>query len=356
MILKEVKQREDADSKKLAEAVFSKFISRSVKMKKITEEFSNSQLPNAISLLERHAKIYVERFPSIVDDALRTDYRPMDVVHFACFPSTNRRTLLYRTAVEYGNFTINHILGCSHGCQYPCYAMQLSKRYGRVKDREGWMHPKIVNNALLLLEKEIPKYRNEIQFVHLSFMTDPFMYDPVNRRNNPWIQKLTLRIIEKLNKSDLKATVLTKSQFPDDLVDERFSQDNEYGITLVSMDKEFHRRYEPFSISPSRRLRSLERLHKSGLKTWVSVEPYPTPNIVRQDLENLLEKLSFVDKMIFGKWNYNPAVNRYAETNEFYTKCSNLVIDFCKENDIALHIKKHTPRSNDTSENLFIKT
>ena len=33
-----------------------------------------------------------------------------------------RKTLLYKTGVEYGDYTINHLQGCSHGCRYPCYA------------------------------------------------------------------------------------------------------------------------------------------------------------------------------------------------------------------------------------------
>lgn len=43
-----------------------------------------------------------------------------------------RKTLLYKTGVEYGDYTMNHVLGCSHGCLYPCYAYMMSKRFGKV--------------------------------------------------------------------------------------------------------------------------------------------------------------------------------------------------------------------------------
>ena len=43
--------------------------------------------------------------------------------------SIKRKTLLYKTGVEYGDYTINHIQGCSHGCKYPCYAMMMAKRF-----------------------------------------------------------------------------------------------------------------------------------------------------------------------------------------------------------------------------------
>ena len=30
-----------------------------------------------------------------------------------------RKTMLYETGVEYGDYTMNHVLGCAHGCLYP---------------------------------------------------------------------------------------------------------------------------------------------------------------------------------------------------------------------------------------------
>ena len=78
-----------------------------------------------------------------------------------------RKSLLYKTKVEYGNWTINHITGCMHGCNFPCYAMMMAKIFGWVKDYDDWRKPKLVTNAIELLEKEIPKYKNEIDFVHL---------------------------------------------------------------------------------------------------------------------------------------------------------------------------------------------
>ncbi|MBA7591633.1 hypothetical protein ES708_33793 [subsurface metagenome] len=58
-----------------------------------------------------------------------------------------RKSLLYGTKVEYSNFTINHIEGCSHGCLYPCYAMMMAKRFGKVQNYEDWIDPKIVKNT-----------------------------------------------------------------------------------------------------------------------------------------------------------------------------------------------------------------
>jgi DNA repair photolyase len=310
-------------------------------------------LITALVDLEKRAGIYIERHPRLWNDSLRSDIGPTDVIYFGSFPSIKRKTLLYQTKVEYGDHTINHVLGCAHGCTYPCYAMQMSVRYGRVRDYYDWMHPRLVSNTMDLLENELSHPNHSVKFVHLSFMTDPFMYDAVNRRTYPPIQDLTLRIIRRLNESDIKVTVLTKGLLPESLKEPEYSKDNEYGITLVSTDDDFHGIYEPYSAPASERLRALNECHKAHLKTWVSLEPYPTPNLVKQDLSELLQKVSFVDKMIFGRWNYSPEVNGHEGAEKFYGECSAIVTKFCRKNDIALHIKQGTPMSTTKTNGLF---
>jgi DNA repair photolyase len=215
------------------------------------------------------------------------------------------------------------------------------------------MHPRIVGNALELLNEELPKLKDDIHFIHLSFMTDPFMYDAVNIHNFPWVEELTLRIIERVNKEGLKVTVLTKGLCPETLTTPKYDKGNEFGITLVSVDDDFHRRFEPFSAPPLERISALERLHDQGLKTWVSLEPYPTPNIVKQNLSDILAEVSFVDKIVFGKWNYSSLASGYPQNEVFYRERADEVIRFAKENDMVYHIKDGTPRSSNETENLF---
>jgi len=227
----------------------------------------------------------------------------------------------------------------------------MAKRFGKVKTYNQWIKPKIVTNALGLLDKEIPKYKDQIKFVHLCFMTDPFMY------GHPEVRNLTLKIIEKLNQNKIKCTVLTKGTLPAALVNkERYGADNEYGITLVSLDKGFKQRFEPGSAPYEARINSLETLHKKGLMTWVSMEPYPTPNLVDQDLMRILDKISFVDKIVFGKLNYNVQSSQFKGSGRFYEDCARKVIDFCKECGIDYHIKFGTRREyNRRTETLFEK-
>lgn len=348
----------------IKKCLINKYNKKKITFQQIIEEnidttpYLESEIRNAIKKLEEGGFAYVERFPKLTEKRreLSTSIKENDIIYFNAFPSIKRKSLLYKTKVEYGNFTINHVLGCSHGCNYPCYARMLAVKYGKVKDYEDWIHPKIVSNALELLDKEIPKYKKEIDFVHLSFTTDPFMYDIANKRLYPWIKDLTLRIIEKLNQNEIKVTVLTKGIFPKELTDfKRFSKKNEYGITLVSLDKNFKKKYEPFSASFKDRINSLKYLHENGLKTWISIEPYPTPNLdpSANNIAKILNNIKFVNKIIFGKLNYNSDVYRFKNSTKFYKECAKKVIDFCKKNDIQYHIKEGTPYNNKKTQNIF---
>lgn len=259
-------------------------------------------------------------------------------------PQIKRKSLLYKSSVEYADFSLNHVEGCSHGCLYPCYAMMMKKRCGIVKNYQDWIKPKIVANALELLDKEIPRYKNKIKFVHLCFSTDPFMY------NQPEITDLTLRIIARLNKDGIKCTILTKGLYPKELLEEKYAKYNEYGITLVSLSEDFKRKYEPFTAPFKKRIQHLKRLHDAGLRTWVSIEPYPTPNLVKQDLNKFLSEISFVNKIIFGRWNYSPHVSSYKNNKEFYENSAHVVEKFCKTRSIDYHIKFGTTARNDTQK------
>lgn len=245
-----------------------------------------------------------------------------------------RKSLLYKTGVEYGDYTINIAEGCSHGCLYPCYAMMMAKRFGKVKTYSDWCEPKLVSNALELLDKEIPKYKNKIKSVQLCFTTDPFMY------NYPEIIDMSLRCIDKLNSSGIKCIALTKGILPKQL--ENTSLQNEFGITLISLDEDFRKKMEPGSAPYKDRIKSLKYLHDKGFKTWVSIEPYPTPNFIDQDLSKILKKLNFVDKIIFGRLNYNSKVSEYKDHKKFFNEKANEVITFCQKNSKEYHIKEGT--------------
>ena len=245
-----------------------------------------------------------------------------------------RKSLLYKTGVEYGDYTINHVQGCAHGCKFPCYAMMMAKRFGKAKTYEEWCEPKLAENALEILDKEIPKLKDKIQSVHLCFSTDPFMY------GYDEISRMSIDIIKKLNAADITCTALTKGILPIELA--KFSPENEYGITLVSLDEGFRKEMEPNTAPYKERIAALRALHDAGCKTWVSIEPYPTPNFIEQDLNEILDAISFCDKIIFGRLNYNKKVSEYKDHKAYFNKLVGQVIEYCEANGKQYHIKDGT--------------
>ena len=245
-----------------------------------------------------------------------------------------RKSLLYKTGVEYGDYTINHVQGCAHDCKYPCYAMMMAKRFGKVKSYEEWCEPKLVVNAIDILSKEIPKFKDKISSVQLCFTTDPFMY------GYPEVTEMSMKIIKLLNNSKIKCTALTKGLLPEQLKD--MSDENEYGITLISLNEDFRMSMEPFAAPYSERISALRKLHDAGCKTWVSIEPYPTPNIIEQNFNEILKAIGFVDKIIFGRLNYNKQVSAYKDYKAFFNNLAQQTIDFCQMKGVSYHIKSGT--------------
>lgn len=245
-----------------------------------------------------------------------------------------RKSMLYRTGVEYGDYAMNYVHGCAHGCKYPCYAFLLKKRCGQIKTYEEWRRPFLVSNTLALLDKEIPRLKDKIQSVQLCFTTDPFMY------GYPEIEETSLAAIRRLNADHIKCRVLTKGLLPIEL--KYLYGENEYGITLISLDEDYREKMEPGAASYADRLAALKALHDAGCKTWISMEPYPTPNLINQNLEEILEAVGFADRIIFGRANYNKTVSAYKENKHFYNECAEKVAAFCEGRGIGYHIKAKT--------------
>ena len=188
--------------------------------------------------------------------------------------------------------------------------------------------------AEFLMPTAILKYYTGIQSVQLCFTTDPFMYGYHE------IQEMSLAAIRRLNRDNIKCCILTKGLLPIELKD--LYSENEYGITLISLNEDYREKTEPGAASYADRLAALRTLHDAGCKTWVSIEPYPTPNLVDQDLGEILEAVSFADRIIFGRTNYNKTVSAYKENKHFYNECAEEVIAFCEERGISYHIKAKT--------------
>jgi DNA repair photolyase len=237
-----------------------------------------------------------------------------------------RKTLLNKSGL--GFWCINPVQGCAHGGRYPCHAVMLARRHGRVSGISEWRQPKLVSDALQLLDRELRKKRS-VPCVHMSLTTDPFMF------GHPEVAALSLDLIHRINQSCIPVNILTKGILPVVLADGRpFSRDNTYGISLVSVDEHFREQWEPGAAPYAERIAAARALHDSGCRTLVHIEPYPTPNILVQDIRELLDQVAFVDHIFFGGWNYHAKVSEYAQRDAFYAQQAGVVREFCEQRGI----------------------
>jgi DNA repair photolyase len=152
---------------------------------------------------------------------------------------------------------------------------------------------------------------------------------------HPEVGALSLAIVERLNRSGIPVSLLTKGRLPAELADRRrFPCDNTHGISLVSLDEGFRREWEPGAAPPAERIAALRRLHNAGRRTLVHIEPYPTPSIFEQDLARILAEVRFVDHVFFGGWNYSSRVSRDRAVEAFYLRQSSIVRRFCAQHGI----------------------
>lgn len=112
--------------------------------------------------------------------------------------------------------------------------------------------------------------------------------------------------------------------------------------TLISLDESYRKVVEPGAAPYEERISALRALHDAGCKTWVSIEPYPSPNLIQQSLSDILAAVSFVDRIIFGRTNYNKAVSAFPDVKTWYSGRAREVIAYCEEYGIDCHIKKGT--------------
>jgi DNA repair photolyase len=206
----------------------------------------------------------------------------------------------------------------------------MAHSHGRVSTYDEWCRPKIVINAPELLAGELKRLKSKPDCIHLCLTTDPFM------NGYPEVTEMSLKLIALINSYGIQCSVLTKGELPVVLADpEQFSEANTYGISLVSLNEDFRKKWEPGTVPYTRRISALKALHECGCSTYVHIEPYPTPNILKQDLGEILQAVAFTGSIFFSGWNYSKLVREFPSARQFYSDQADIVRRFCSEHGIG---------------------
>ena len=219
------------------------------------------------------------------------------------------KTILSKSKVF--DYTINPYIGCEHGCTY-CYA-RFIKRFTDHKEEWGkFVDVKI--NAATLLQHEIEKKRPGR--VWISGVCDP--YQPLEKK-----YELTKRCLEILLKHRWPATIQTKSPLVlRDVETLKKSDKIEVGLTITTSDENIRRVFESNAPPIEQRIKTLEKLHFAGVKTFAMIAP------LLPKAEDLPTQLNGkVDYVLIDKMNYHYADRvykkhklEYAMTNNFFTQ------------------------------------
>jgi len=222
-------------------------------------------------------------------------------------------------------YVCNVAKGCTNQCSY-CWL----KEFPYFMENGKMEFPK--KSPFEYVWKQIEKGLKP-EGVFLSFLTDPFLNMNYDK---------TIKLLDFLLNQGMKCATLSKYGVSEyDLIDVFGENELRTGLTISSLDVKFRYKYEPNTASIQWRLDILKQLKKFNNYVWISIEPYPTPDIWKQDLIELLKELSFADFLLFGKWNYDwRAENLSARI--FYRDMVDQFTGFCTENNIRHYVKPDT--------------
>jgi len=199
------------------------------------------------------------------------------------------RSILVRSKIY--DYVINPYAGCQHACTY-CYAHFMKRFSGHQEPWGQYVDVKV--NAAELLQKEMGK--KPAGRVWVSGVCDP--YQPLESR-----YRLTGRCLEALIRHDWPVTIQTRSALVlRDLEILKQSSSLEAGMSVTTADEQVRRLFEPSAPPVPERLRALDELHSSGIRTFAMIAP------LLPGAEGLAAALAGkVDRVLIDSMNYHYA-------------------------------------------------
>lgn len=252
-----------------------------------------------------------------------------------------RRHVIHAAKAEHGwpqfaTHSMQIYLGCSVGCVYDKYSPALSRhQYGpRESHGPGWslkdefLKPRLVapvGDILDMIRADAgslarrARRRGEQPVVFCCNTTDPFLDFETGERSALELMEQCLHIM--LGHEELRVFLLTKcaANALDVLPGVTPYRDRvDIGATIVTLDEEMCRLWEPGGSSILNRKRLLSAAHDMGLRTTVSIEPwkYETDAWDSNPWDMAPERIidatrDYVDRYFVGAHNYTGAEARH---------------------------------------------
>jgi DNA repair photolyase len=220
------------------------------------------------------------------------------------------------------DYVINPYVGCQHACSY-CYA-RFMKRFSGHKEPWGeFVDVKI--NAADLLRSEIN--RKKRARVWISGVCDP--YQPLEAK-----YELSRKCLEILAQNDWPVIIQTRSPLVlrdmDILKDAR---NFEVGLSLTTADDDIRKLFEPNAPPIMERLRTLDELHRSGIRTYAMIAPIlPGAEVLAKTLEGKVDYI-LVDRMNYNyaNWVYSKYGLEDKLSDDFFHRTGREIASVCEE-------------------------
>jgi DNA repair photolyase len=197
-------------------------------------------------------------------------------------------------AGEYAALATNPYNGCGHGCDYPCYVVPGG--FTRLTREQFDAGATLKQDFIANLRADAAKYQiaGITEQVLLSFTSDPY---------HPGDTRPTRETLEILLEHGLSFCTLTKGGRRPLRDLDLFRPDHDaFAVTLISLDDDFCRKWEPKAPLPAARIAAQKAFFEGGIFTWTSIEPVIDPEMALAVVE---ATHPYVDLYKIGKVNYS---------------------------------------------------
>jgi DNA repair photolyase len=218
------------------------------------------------------------------------------------------------------DYVINPYVGCRHSCSY-CYA-RFMKRFSKHKEPWGEFVDVKINAADLLLV-EINKKKPGS--VWISGVCDP--YQPLEAK-----YRLTRKCLEILAQHCWPVIIQTRSPLvlrDKDIL--RDARNIEVGLSIATANDSIRELFEPHAPPIEDRLRALDELHRSGIKTYAMIAPsLPGAEHLPKALQGKVDYI-LVDRMNYhyADWIYRKYKLQDKLSDDFFFQTGRKLADEC---------------------------